>query len=227
MAQGRLDLHVFRLFFATDALKMGASMISRESSVIVLRPRLAPLLSVLCLLAGLSACFVQHPDLIGAAEPAAAGQWSGSWVAAPLRDGDEPGFFHVSDVDPAAGSFQVADADADGAAMGDPMEMHLRRVGEQLFLDVRDKADRPWMLFVVDEATPERIVLAWKPAAQPFDDAIAKGDFKADMKKGSDGAVEEIAFQKLSETEAEHLAVHWRNLFTSERITLTRMADPD
>lgn len=175
----------------------------------------------------LGACFVQHPDLIGTAEPVSAGQWSGSWVAAPLRDGDEPGFFHVGDVDPAQGSFEVRDADADGAAMGEPMEMHLRRVGEQLFLDVRDKADRPWMLFVVAEATPERIVLAWKPAAKPFEDAIAKGDFKATLKKASDGAVEEIGFAKLSETEAEHLAVHWRDLFTAERITLTRMADPD
>jgi hypothetical protein len=176
---------------------------------------------------GLSACFVQHPDLIGTAEPVAAGQWSGSWVAAPLSAGDDPGFFHVSDVDPATGGFQVRDADADGAAMGEPMDMRLRRVGEQLFLDVRDKEDRPWMLFVVDEATPERIVLAWKPTAKAFEDAIAKGDFKATLKKGTDGAVEEIGFEKLSETEAEHLAVHWRALFTSERVTLTRMADPD
>lgn len=176
---------------------------------------------------GLGACFVQHPDLIGAAEPVAVGQWSGSWVAAPLRDGDEPGFFHVSDVDPVQGSFEVRDADADGVAMGDPMEMHLRRVGEQLFLDVRNKEDSPWMLFVVAEATPERIVLAWKPVAKPFEDAIAKGDFKATLKKGGDGAVEEIGFAKLSEAEAKYLASHWRGLFTAERITLTRMADPD
>jgi len=176
---------------------------------------------------GLAACFVQHPDLIGAAEPVAAGQWSGSWVAAPLHDGDEPGFFHVSDVDPAQGSFEVRDADADGAAMGDPMEMRLRRVGEQLFLDVRDKAEGPWLLFVVAEATPERIVLAWKPAAKPFEDAIAKGDFQAALKKSGDGAVEEIGFAKLSEAEANYLATHWHDLFTPERITLTRMADPD
>jgi hypothetical protein len=107
------------------------------------------------------------------------------------------------------------------------MEMHLRRVGEQLFLDVRDKPDSPWMLFVVDEATPERITLAWKPVAETFEAAIAKGDFKATMKKGADGTVEEVGFDKLSEAETDYLAVHWRDLFTAKRVTLTRMADPD
>lgn len=189
--------------------------------------KITRLACVIALLASLNACFIQHKELIGAAERVSLGQWSGSWVAAPLNAGDEPGFFHVSDVDPRAGSFEVQDADADGNAIGEPMEMHLRRVGEQLFLDVRDKTAGPWMLFVLEEATPERIVLAWKPAAKPFEDKIAKGEFKATLKKGSDGAVEEIAFSELTSTQAEMLASHWRDFFTAERITLTRMADAD
>nr|WP_298687523.1 hypothetical protein [uncultured Dongia sp.] len=173
---------------------------------------------------GLAACFVQHPDLIGAAEPAEAGAWSAAWVAAPLRDGDEPGFFRVTDVDPAQGVFTVEEADADGVGMGEKMELHLRRVDAQLFLDVRDKKDGPWMLFVVEKATPEEIVLAWKPATKPFEDAIAKGDYKAHLTKTGED-VREIAMNELSVAEAKLLAANWRNLFVAERITLKRMAD--
>lgn len=193
----------------------------------VTRLRLAPLFCALTLLTALSACFVQHHDLIGAAEPVPGRQWSGAWVAEPLSEGDEPGYFRVTDVDPAQGVFQVQDADADGTAMGEPMEMHLRRVGDRLFLDVRDKADRPWMLFVVDEATPERISLAWKPVAKAFEDSIARGDFKAAITKASDGHIEEIAMSELTPAQAGTLATHWRDLFTSQRIVLTRMADSD
>lgn len=176
---------------------------------------------------GLAGCFVQHPQLIGAAEKVEAGQWSGAWVAEPNRDGDEPGFFHVNDVDPAQGSFTVEEADADGNGMGEKMELRLRRVGEQLFLDVRDKADGPWMLFVVEEATPDKIVLAWKPAAAPFEAAIAKGDFKAKLSKNADGDVSEIAFEALTDKEAETLAKNWRDLFVAERITLKRVVVAD
>ena len=184
---------------------------------------------VIALLA-LGGCFIQHPKLIGVVEPAEAGQWSGAWVAAPHRDGDEPGFFHVTDVDPAQGVFTVEEADADGTGMGDKMELHLRRVDAQLFLDVRDKpadsseAGGPWMLFVVEEATPERIVLAWKPATKPFEDAIAKGDYKARLTKTGED-VQEIAMDELSAAEAKLLAANWRDLFVAERITLTRMVD--
>ncbi|MDY0871191.1 hypothetical protein [Dongia rigui] len=176
---------------------------------------------------GLAACFVQHPQLIGAAETVEPGQWSGAWVAEPNRDGEEPGFFHVNDVDPAQGIFAVEEADADGNATGDKMEMHLRRVGQQLFLDVRDKADGPWMLFVVEEATPDKIVLAWKPAAAPFEAAIAKGDFKAKLSKNADGDVSDIVFAALTEKEAETLAKNWRDLFVAERITLKRFVVAD
>ncbi len=181
----------------------------------------------LTLALGLAACFVQHPQLIGTAEKVDAGQWSGAWVAEPNRDGDEPGFFHVNDVDPAQGSFTVEEADADGNGMGDKMELQLRRVGEQLFLDVRDKADGPWMLFIVEEATPDKIVLAWKPAAEPFEAAIAKGDFKAKLSKNADGDVSDIVFETLTETEAETLAKNWRDLFVAERITLKRVVVAD
>lgn len=185
------------------------------------------LVCVIALLATLSACFIQHKELIGTAEPATAGQWAGPWVAQPNRDGEEPGFFHVSDVDPAQGIFKVEEADADGNGMGDEMELRLRRVGEQLFLDVRDKADGPWMLFVVEKATPEEIVLAWKPAAKPFEDAIAKGTYKARLKKNADGDVEEIAFDELDAAAAESLAKNYRDLFVAERITLKRFVDAD
>jgi hypothetical protein len=176
---------------------------------------------------GLAACFVQHPQLIGAAEKVEAGQWSGAWVAEPNRDGEEPGFFHVNDVDPAQGIFTVQEADADGNGMDDTMEMQLRRVGQQLFLDVRDKADGPWMLFIVEEASPDKIVLAWKPAAAPFEAAIAKGDFKAKLTKNADGDVSDIAFEALTEKEAQTLAKNWRDLFVAERITLKRFVVAD
>ena len=176
---------------------------------------------------GLAACFVQHPQLIGIAEKVEPGQWSGAWVAEPTRDGDEPGFFHVNDVDPAQGIFTVEDADADGNGMGEKMELQLRRVGEQLFLDVRDKPDGPWMLFIVEEATADKIVLAWKPAAAPFETAIAKGDFKAKLSKNADGDVSEIVFDALTQKEAETLAKNWRDLFVAERITLKRFVVAD
>ena len=41
----------------------------------------------------------------------------------------------------------------------------LRRVGDTLLLDAQDRKDGPWLLFVVAEATRDRIVLAWKPRA--------------------------------------------------------------
>jgi hypothetical protein len=176
---------------------------------------------------GLAACFVQHPQPIGSPEKVDPGQWNGAWVAEPNRDGEEPGFFHVTDVDPAQGMFAVEEADADGNGMGEKMEMQLRRVGEQLFLDVRDKADGPWMLFIVDEATPDKIVLAWKPAAAPFEAAIANGDFKAKLSKNADGDVSDIVFDTMSDTEAETLAKNWRDLFVAERITLKRFVVAD
>ena len=172
---------------------------------------------------GLAACFVQHPAPIGVAEKASAGQWSGAWVALPLRDGDEPGFFHVTDVDPAMGIFSVEEADADGTGLGEAMEMRLRRVGSQLFLDVRDRHDGPWMLFIVEEATPEEVVLAWKPAAEPFAAAIARGDFKAELSTFPDGDVDAIVFAEMSSGEAERLARDWRDLFVAERIVMQRM----
>lgn len=188
--------------------------------------RILRLLSLTMVL-GLAACFVQHPQLIGTAEKVAPAEWSGTWVAEPNRDGDEPGFFHVTDVDPAQGAFQVEEADADGNPMGDKMEMQLRRVGGQLFLDVRQNADGPWMLFIVDEAAPDKIVLAWKPAAAPFEKAIAKGDFNAKLAKNADGDVSEIAFPELTGKEAETLARNWRDLFVAERITLKRFVVAD
>ncbi|WP_374383973.1 hypothetical protein [Dongia sp.] len=181
----------------------------------------------LTMLLGLAACFVQHPQLIGVAEKAAPGAWSGAWVAEPNRDGEEPGFFHVTDVNPAQGVFQVEEADADGNPVGAQMEMHLRRVGDQLFLDVRSDADGPWMLFVVDEAAPDKIVLAWKPAAAPFEKAIAKGDFNAKLSKNADGDVSEIVFPALTDKEAATLAKTWRDLFVAERITLKRFVVAD
>ncbi len=175
---------------------------------------------------GLTACFVQHPQLIGSAEKVKAGQWSGTWVTERTPSIDKLSF-HVTDVDPAQGIFTYQNADADD---NEKMELHLRRVGEQLFLNLRGKPESPWILFVVEEATPDKIVLAWKPAASPFEAAIAKGDFKARLTKSGDGEisqiifgdVSEITFAEMSEKEAEMLAKNWRELFTAERITLKR-----
>ncbi|MBK8158903.1 MAG: hypothetical protein IPK59_09135 [Rhodospirillaceae bacterium] len=175
----------------------------------------------------LGACFIQHPAPIGVAEGAQAGEWSGVWVAQPNRDGEEPGFFRVTDVDPAAGQFEVEEADADGTGQGDKMELRLRRVGEQRFLDVREKTDGPWMLFVVESATADEIVLAWKPAAAPFEAAIARGDYQATLTKNSDGDVSEIVMANLNEAEAKLLAANWRDLFVAERMTMRRMASAD
>jgi hypothetical protein len=183
----------------------------------------ARLAGAIILLAGLNACFVQHPNLIGMPEAVAPGQWSGTWVAAPLSDHDEPGYFQVSDVDPAQGIFEVRDADAGGNSTGAPMELRLRRVGGQLFFDVRDKPDRRWMLFVVDESMPDSISLAWKPSASAFEKSIALGDFKATLKKDADDVVEEVAFADLTPAEADSLAVRWRDLFLGQRIKLERV----
>lgn len=183
--------------------------------------------ALLPLLLSLSACFIQHHELIGVAEPVAPGAWSGAWVAEPLEPGDEPGFFRVTDVDPAAGIFTVEDADADGNGLGEAMQMHLRRVGQQLFLDVRDKAENPWMLFVVAQSSTGNVVLAWKPDAAAFEQRIAAGDFRARLARDSSGAVEEIAFDGLGEPAQQLLADNWTALFTPERITLKRMAGPD
>jgi hypothetical protein len=189
--------------------------------------KIVRLVTALSLLAAVSACFIQHKEPVGVAEAAAPGQWSGAWVAQPNRDGEEPGFFEVKDVDPAKGAFTVEEADADGNGMGEPMELLLRRVGDRLFLDVRDKADGPWMLFVVEKATPEEIVLAWKPAAKPFEDAIAKGTYQARLAKNADGDVEEIVFDNLDDKAAESLAADYRDLFVAERITLKRAVSAD
>ena len=179
----------------------------------------------LALASMVGACFIQHPAPIGAVEAVQPGEWSGVWVAQPLSPGDEPGFFRVADVDPAAGQFEVEEADADGTGLGDKMELHLRRVGEQLFIDVRDKKDGPWMLFVVESATADEIVLAWKPAAAPFEAAINRGDYKATLTKNSDGDVSEIVMANLNEAEAKLLAANWRDLFVAERMTMKRMVD--
>ncbi len=189
-----------------------------------------PLRLMMCfgLILGLAACFVQHPQPIGEAVSVDKGEWSGSWVAAPNRDGEEPGFFRATDVDPEQGVFDLAEADADGNPTSEPMEMRLRQVGAQRFLDVRDKkGEGPWMLFVVEEASAEKIVLAWKPAAKPFEAAIARGDFKAKLKKTAVGDVEEIAFSDLDSAEADYLAKNWRDLFVAERIVLKRMVVAD
>lgn len=89
------------------------------------------------------------------------------------------------------------------------------------------------MLFVVEEATPDKIVLAWKPAARPFEAAIERGDFRVDGKLYAGGRgitfiseVPEINFTEMTDKEAEYLARNWRELFTPERITLER-AIPD
>jgi hypothetical protein len=181
----------------------------------------------LALASMVGACFIQHPTLIGAAEAVQPGEWSGVWVAQPLGPGEEPGFFRVTDVDPAQGQFEVEEADADGTGQGDRMELQLRRVGEQLFLDVREKKDGPWMLFVVETATADEIVLAWKPAAAPFEAAITKGDYQATLTKNSDGDVSEIVMAHLNEAEAKRLAANWHDLFVAERMTMRRMASAD
>lgn len=186
--------------------------------------RIASVLAGLVLALGLSACFVNHAELIGSAEPAPAGAWSGGWVAEPLQVGDEPGFFHVSDVDPAAGMFAFADADPDGNPISDPIELSLRRVGDTLFLEARDRKDGPWLLFVVAEATQDRVVLAWKPRAETMRAAIDGGDLSGALKLGTGGAVEEVALTDFTPKRQQNLARDWQKLFTDERIVLRRMS---
>lgn len=177
----------------------------------------------LTLALGLTACFLNHPQLIGSAEKVQPGQWGGDWVAQSNSEGKEQ-IFHVKDVDPARGIFEIQNADSDD---NKKFELHLRRVGKQLFLDMRHKPEELWMLFVVEEATPEKIVLAWQPSAASFEAAIARGDFKAKLSKYGDDNVAEVAFTEMSEKEAEMLAENWRELYLDERITLKRLVVAD
>lgn len=186
-------------------------------------PRIASVIASLVLAFSLSACFVNHAEPIGSAEPVPAGEWSGGWVAEPLTEGDEPGFFHVADVDPADGLFAFADADADGNPISDPITLRLRRVGDTLFLDAQDKKDGPWLLFVVAEATPDRIVLAWKPRADAMRAALDNGDLVGTLKLDGAGAVEEVALTDLTPGQQQNLIRDWQKLFTEERIVMRRM----
>lgn len=189
--------------------------------------RIASIIASLVLAAGLSACFINHAEPIGEAVPVEAGEWSGGWVAEPLQAGGEPGFFYVADVDPAGGIFSVSDADADGNAIDDvPMPLRLRRVGQTLFLDAQNSEGAPWLLFVVAEATQERIVLAWKPRADAIAAALAGGELAGTQKLDAAGAVEEVALSDFSADRQQKLARDWQKLFTEERIVLRRMVVP-
>jgi hypothetical protein len=176
----------------------------------------------------LGACFVQHAELIGVAEPAQPDQWNGSWVAEPLEAGGEPGFFAVADVDPAQGSFTVSDADADGNPIDDDLiALHLRRVGDTLFLDARDRENGPWMLFVVAEMSADRIVLAWKPRNAVFQQAIVAGELAGQVAAPAATEPDEIVLQEFTPERQEKFALGWQNYFTAERIVLRRMATTD
>lgn len=181
----------------------------------------APL--VLLLAASLAACFVQHEEPIGAAETVAAGALNGTWVAQPSRDGEEPGFFAVADVDPKTGSFTVAEADADGNPIEEPTTLLLRRSGDTLFLDAREKEGDPWRLFVIASMTPDRIELAWVPEGDAFRQAIAAGTFRGTVSTSMpDTTPEDVILGNLSPAEEGALAKDWRDLFTDERIVLLR-----
>lgn len=186
-------------------------------------PRIASILASLALALGLSACFVNHAKPIGTAEPATAGEWSGGWMAEPLRIGDELGFFHVADVDPADGLFAFANANADGNPIGDPTTLRLRRVSDTLFLDTQDEKDGPWRLFVVAEANKDRIVLAWVPRKEAMRAALDSGDLVGTLKLNGVGGVEEVALTDFTEAQQQKLAGDWQKLFTDERIVLRRM----
>lgn len=185
--------------------------------------RLARSLLSLAVALGLAACFVQHAEPIGTAEPAAPGQWSGFWVAEPLEAGGEPGFFAIADVDPRKGVFSVSDADPDGNPISQPIPLHLRRVGDTLFLDVQDKPGDPWMLFVVAENAQDRVVLAWKPRAEEMRRAITAGSLQGELKLNAAAEVEELALTEFTEAQQARLARDWRNLFTDERMVLKRV----
>lgn len=174
------------------------------------------------------ACFVQHAELVGVAEPAAPGQWSGGWVAEPLEAGGEPGFFAVADVDPAQGSFTIRDADADGNPIDDDLiTLQLRRVGDTLLLDARDQEDGPWMLFVVAEMTTDRIVLAWKPQNAAFHQAIAAGDLAGIVAAPAGADPDEVMLADFTAARQEKFALGWQGYFTAERIILRRMVESD
>jgi hypothetical protein len=178
---------------------------------------------VLLLAASMAACFVQHEEPIGAAEPVAAGALDGTWVAQPRRDGEEPGFFAVADVDPKTGSFTVAEADADGNPIEEPTALLLRRSGDTLFLDAREKEGDPWRLFVITSMTPDRIELAWVPEGDAFREAIAAGTFRGAVSTSMpDTTPEDVLLGDLSPEEEGALAKDWQNLFTEERIVLLR-----
>lgn len=187
---------------------------------------IGPVLALVLALS-LAGCFVQHRDLIGAAEPATPGQWSGFWVAEPLEAGGDPGYFVIADVDPATGAFSVAEADGDGHPIEAPIPLHLRRVGDTLFLDVRDRADGPWLLFVVAELDAARIVLAWKPESDGMAGAFAAGKLEGSMQQDTGAGVVEVALIDFSPARQQGFARDWPSLFTPERMVLNRMSQPE
>lgn len=185
--------------------------------------RLARSLLSLVIALSLAACFVQHAEPIGTAEPAESGQWSGFWVAEPLEAGGEPGFFAIADIDPAKGVFSVSDADPDGNPISEPIPLHLRRVGDTLFLNVQDEPGDPWMLFVVAENSEDHVVLAWKPRAEEMRQAIAAGSLQGELKLNAAAEVEELALTEFTDAQQAVLARDWRNLFNNERMVLRRV----
>jgi hypothetical protein len=168
----------------------------------------------------LAACFVQHAEPIGAAEPAQAGQWSGLWVAQPAEPGGEPGFFRVEDVEPMAGRFSVAEADPDGNPIEDPIPLLLRRVDDTLFVEVQEKAGDPWRLFVVDAMAADRLELAWKPMGGRFGAAFADGRLAGRLVPGSEP--DEPILADFTPQRQSAFARDWRSFFMPERLVLLR-----
>ncbi|TDQ84242.1 hypothetical protein A8950_0790 [Dongia mobilis] len=180
--------------------------------------------SVLSLLfaLGLAACFVQHAEPIGVAEPARAGQWSGLWVAQPVEPGGEPGFFRVEDVEPSSGRFSVAEADPDGNPIEDAIPLLLRRVDDTLFIEVQEKDGDPWRLFVVASMQADRLELAWKPVGERFAVAFTDGALAGRLVVGSEVVPDELVLTDFTPQRQGQFARNWAGFFLPERLVLIR-----
>jgi hypothetical protein len=183
---------------------------------------LARWMLVLTLAAALGGCFVKHPTPPG--EPVAThpGQYSGLWVAEPLEADEAPGYFLVTDVDPAQGSYSVEEADATGAPNGAPLALKIRRVGDALFVATQDSPDKPWVLFVVAEYGPDRVALVWKPVRAAFEQYFASGALAGTIADSLGADESDIDLAALSPDQMATLARDWSDLFKPDAIIFAR-----
>jgi len=175
----------------------------------------------------LSACLT-NPKPIGVAESVEAAAWEGVWKMESSQTHESYGHFRVTSVDPEEGQFTAHVSDAGGNVAAEnasddrSFALHLRRVGDQLFLTYPADEDGNWVVLPVAELSPGRIVICFQPNEDAFEARIDDGTFKAKTQRT--GNLSMVAFDALSEDEIDFLSKHLDELYLPDRTLLTRVA---